>query len=560
MAPDTDTNSEVDATDAVDVQVRRGRHPHVRHFNGIGFKIMLANTLALLMLGLGVVMFSEYKRSLVFTELSLLEDEARLWARAMVQPGMPDPATLDLTRTRDVVADLAAISSRHAFVFTNDGHLVLQTLGTGPSVHERYADEPKLSFIKPFARFLLLIFPVEFNLPVYPETNGQRIEDYPGAELAPHTNSKMNVWVNNQGQLMFTAAVPIGGPDHRLGTLLLIKDATQTEEAFQMARLDVVRILLAALAITMTMTLYVAFMVARPLNRLARAAEAMRVMKTRKLLIPDLRTRGDEIGALSVVLREGTEALWARMDDIERFAADVAHELKNPLTSLRSALETLPRLDDPAKRQKLMNIMAEDTQRLDRLITDIAKASRLDAELSREAFYPLRLSDVMAQVLRGYAPAEVMMNDALPRRVQTRVRGVVLEVLVPDDLPRVRGNPLRLQQVFDNLISNALSFSPDAASVVVVAEMINPKTVRITVDDQGPGIPEGKLQAIFSRFYSERPNAEEFGTHSGLGLAIAQQIIKAVDGKIYAQNRYDDLGAVRGARFVVELDAAQQDS
>jgi two-component system, OmpR family, sensor histidine kinase ChvG len=522
----------------------------VRQWNSIGFKIMVANALALLLLGSGGIAFSEYRKSLVFTELSLLEDEARLWATVMVQSGVTQPHQINLT-----LGNLAKISPRQAIVFDQMGKLIAETkpVALGPIDPRDPRDKETPSVVKPLVDFLLVVFPVTFNLPDYKNSTSRQIGDYPAATIASGNASQVFAWKGDGGQLMFTAAVRVPWQDGKRGTLLLVKNSTQTEEAFQMARIDVVRILMAALAITMTLTLYVAFMVARPLNKLARAAEAMRVAKSRTQMIPDMSDRGDEIGALSSVLRETTEALWERLDSIESFAADVAHELKNPLTSLRSALETLPRVGDLDKRARLMAIMNEDTQRLDRLITDIAKISRIDSELSREGFFVTSLKDVLVRVLRVYAPAETLFVESLPRQITTRERGVMLEALVPHDLPAVSGNPVRLQQVFDNLVSNAISFSPDGGRVVVVAEYRGNNYITVTVDDQGPGIPDGKLEKIFDRFYSERPQNEAFGTHSGLGLAIVRQIIKAVHGSVHAENRIDDHGVVRGARFVVRL-------
>lgn len=560
MVPDTAINPDPadHASDPGAPVAAPRRHPSIEQWSTIGFKIMLANTLALLLLGLGVVMFNEYKRSLVYTELSLLEDEANLWAQSLSLAGSP----AEVSR---VINGLSSISSRQAFVFDRTGSVVMHVGSVnaekenpkmGPLVTKQ---EVSPSMIRPIARFLLYLFPITYDLPLYPIENGGDEKGAYHLLLDALVKNPLCGWVSPEGNLIFTAAVKINQPDYKGGTLLLVKNSTLTEEAFEIARLDVVRILLAALVITSTLTLYVAFMVARPLNRLARAAAAIKFVKNRAQIIPDLSDRGDEIGALSVVLRETTQALWDRMDEIEQFAADVAHELKNPLTSLRSALETLPRIEDADKRKKLLEIMTEDTLRLDRLITDIAKASRLDAELSREDLYAVRLQTVLAHVLRGYARPEAMLADELPRQVMTRSRNVVLEILLPADLPPVVGNALRLQQVFDNLINNALSFSPDQGCVVVHAETLGNKYVRFMVDDQGPGIPEGKLETIFSRFYSERPQDEAFGTHSGLGLAIVRQIVQAVSGSIHAENRYDDQGKRKGARFVVMLPLAKQE-
>lgn len=316
-----------------------------------------------------------------------------------------------------------------------------------------------------------------------------------------------------------------------------------------MARFDVVRILLAALAITLAFTIYVAFMVARPLNRLARATQNV---QNGRVDIPDLSARGDEIGALSVVLRRATRALYDRLDAIERFAADIAHELKNPLTSLRSAIETLPRLNDASKRDKLMAIMADDTERLDRLITDISHLSRLDSELSRTQLEPIDLHMVLTHVLRAYVPPEAMIDGSMPVTTVIGEKGIRLECRIEASIPLVAGYPGRFEQVFGNLIGNAISFSPVHGRVLIDVRA-RANIVSVQIEDEGIGIPEGRQEAIFTRFYSERPVDEQFGTHSGLGLAIARQIVESVHGRIWAENRVASDGRVLGARFIVEL-------
>jgi two-component system sensor histidine kinase ChvG len=257
------------------------------------------------------------------------------------------------------------------------------------------------------------------------------------------------------------------------------------------------------------------------------------------MAIPDFSARGDEIGDLSGALREMTSALWQRMDAIERFAADVAHEIKNPLTSLRSAVETAARIQDPGKREKLLAIVMEDVKRLDRLISDISDASRLDAELSRIEPEPVDVGHVLGTLAEVY---DVTQAEEGPR----------IRLVLPEEPLVVSGVEGRLVQVFRNLIANAVSFSPPDGTIRLSARQ-DEDAVVVTVEDDGPGIPEGKLEAIFNRFYTERPSGEKFGTHSGLGLSISKQIVDAHQGVIRAENRRDADGRVIGARFVVRL-------
>jgi two-component system sensor histidine kinase ChvG len=237
-----------------------------------------------------------------------------------------------------------------------------------------------------------------------------------------------------------------------------------------------------------------------------------------------------------------TDALWARLDAIEAFAADVAHEIKNPLTSLRSAVETVARVEDPEQQKKLMSIILDDVQRLDRLISDISDASRLDAELSRAETDTVEIGELLRALLA--------VQEAGERADAPRFR---LDVLDHQDLaaPGIEG---RLGQVFRNLISNAVTFSPPGGTIRLAAQRQGGDVV-ISIADEGPGIPEGKLEAVFQRFYTERPAGEKFGTHSGLGLSISKQIVDAHGGSIHAENRHDDSGRVCGARFIVRLPA-----
>jgi len=295
------------------------------------------------------------------------------------------------------------------------------------------------------------------------------------------------------------------------------------------------------------LSLYLAGAIGRPIKRLAQAAERLKMGRGRNDEIPDFTGRHDEIGDLSLALREMTSALRDRMDAIERFAADVAHELKNPLSSLSSAVETVGRVSDPAQQRRLLGIIREDVTRLDRLISDISNASRLDAELSRDETQPVELWTLLSTLAEIHRQSNETRKDAARAPVEVKL-----------DVPKglvVRGSESRLGQVFQNLISNAVSFSPPGGTVRVAAGR-HSMTAKITVEDDGPGIPAGKLEAIFGRFYSERPAGEAFGTHSGLGLSIAKQIVESLGGRIFAENRGDSFGPVKGARFTVQLPLA----
>ena len=288
-------------------------------------------------------------------------------------------------------------------------------------------------------------------------------------------------------------------------------------------------------------SLYLAGTIAEPIKRLAAAADLVRSGLGGRSDIPNFPERTDEIGDLADSLRSMTGGLYDRIDAIESFAADVAHELKNPLTSLASAVEMFSRAKDEESRARLLGIVRGDIKRIDRLITDISDASRLDAELSREAKEPVVLSRLLSTIIEIYR-----MTDS----------GV--DFVLDDQLPAgaiVLGRDERLGQVFRNLIDNAASFSPPQGKVIVTA-MRNDIVARITVEDEGPGIPPENVESIFERFYTERPG-ENFGRNSGLGLSIARQIIEGAGGRIYAENRGPDNVQGGGARLIVELPLAQ---
>jgi len=382
-------------------------------------------------------------------------------------------------------------------------------------------------------------------LPDYREGRVQTAADYPEVLRALAGESAGMGRNNPQGGLVLSSAVPVQRYRQVLGALMLSKDGSEIEAAVRDRRLDILYVFGVALAVTVLLSVYLARTIAHPVHRLAEAADRVRFGQGRKFEIPDFSRRNDEIGDLSQALRHMTESLWARLDAIEGFAADVAHEIKNPLTSLRSAVETVARVDDPAQQRQLMSIILDDVARLDRLISDISDASRLDAELSRAQTQPIDL----AALLDGLASAHnTMRGEAGP---QLRLDVAHHRYLV------VNGIEDRLGQVLRNLIDNAITFSPPQGTIDLSLRR-DGVWVEISIADEGPGLPEDKLTAIFDRFYTERPKDEKFGTHSGLGLSISKQIVEAHGGTIRAENRVAADGRVRGARFVIRLPADER--
>ncbi len=317
----------------------------------------------------------------------------------------------------------------------------------------------------------------------------------------------------------------------------LTRDTRDITSLVRVERAAVFYVFLFVLAASLLLSTYLASTIVRPLRRLAEAALRVRLGRAREVTVPRFNQRRDEIGQLARALSDMTLTLRDRIDATEAFAADVAHEIKNPLASLSSAVDTFARVDDPGLRAQLLDVIRADVGRIDRLITDIADASRLDAELSRSRFESLDLARVVAELVGGYVTA------GLPR-------GVTVAYERPPTPVRVWGDAGRLAQVARNLIDNAASFAPPGG-VVGVAVGINARDAVVTVDDGGPGVPPDNRDDIFRRFYSERPVDEDFGRHSGLGLAIARTIVEAHDGTITVA----DSPVAAGARFTVTLAA-----
>ncbi len=403
-------------------------------------------------------------------------------------------------------------------------------------------------------------------------TNGKTMPEVAGA-LQGKTQSLVRV--NNEGETIVSVGVPIQRMMATRGALQLSTQGGDIDRVITSARLAQLRFFLVLAVVMLLLSLSLANTIAEPVRRLADAAERVRRGIRSRQQIPDFTARSDEIGHLSRTLREMTQALYNRLDAIESFAADVAHELKNPLTSLRSALETLPRVTTGNSRDRLIAVMHHDVRRLDRLISDISDASRLDAELARGEAGPIDVAALLRAVVS-------MARDS------PRSNGALVELTIPVRRGKnasvdyfVLGHDSRLAQVVTNLIDNACSFSKPGGVVRVALSRAPARTdpegeapvdcVIITVDDDGPGIPPRAVERIFERFYTDRPD-QGFGQNSGLGLSISRQIVEAHGGRIWACNRPAQAAGVRvtaaeqdnpdapmrygaGARFVVELPA-----
>lgn len=517
-------------------------------------RILAINVIALVVPILGLLHLDQYRQSLISSELDGLRVQAHAFALSLGSTavvtndqGEDDLAPVAARQTTRLLLLNAGVRAR---VFARSGELLADSfILEGPGGEVKVVDLAPLEtgFLAELGRYydqIITWLPGRTDLPLYDEPREQSAEDYSEVEKALIGEEDGNVRATGDGHLLLSFAVPVQRYRQVLGALMLSKDGQTIEDAVKSRRSDVLLIFAVALGVTVLLSLYLAGTIARPIRRLADAADAVRHGKGRAYELPEFRRYGDEIGELSEALREMTEALWARLDAIEGFAADVAHEIKNPLTSLRSAVETVARVEDPEQQKRLMTIILEDVGRLDRLISDISDASRLDAELSREVGEEVDIGVLLQTLVEVHEVPNLYDEEAVGPRFRLH--------LPKRDKLIVQGLEGRLGQVFRNIISNAITFNPPGGMIALAAERRG-NNIRITVEDEGPGLPEGKFAAVFDRFYTERPAAEKFGTHSGLGLSISKQVVDAHGGVIRAENRLAPDGSILGARFIITL-------
>lgn len=540
---------------------RTGNRPQ---FSPIVLRILAVNVMALAILVGSLLYLGRYQDRIVATELDSLLLQSRIIASAVAEGAVviddQDRNVLSPLLARLMVRRLAETTDIRTRLFDTDDAMLADSRMLLGKTKSTLQAEKILSNreARPWdERIVSGLFDVidliheRHEYPLYEEQ--ERGNHYDVVHQAMSGTMATQVWRAPEGGLTLAAAVPVQHYKQVLGAVMMSRSDANIDKAITTVRIDILKIFGITLCITILLSLYLARAIARPIRLLALAAEGLRhgqmqivgLAGTAKLLnpdaIPDMTGRKDEIGDLSGALRDLTAALAQRIGAIENFAADVAHEIKNPLTSLRSAVETAERVTDPAAKLKLMAVIRDDVDRLDRLISDISNASRLDAELSRDEAVPIDLGRTLAVLIDFYHhEANEQSTEAEVVLIPLRERLVVV------------GVEMRLAQVLQNLIDNALSFSPTGGKVTLSAYR-DGRSAFIVIEDQGPGIPDNKLTAIFDRFYTERPRAEKFGTHSGLGLSISKQIVEAHRGNIRAENRRDADGKIIGARFIVQL-------
>ena len=536
----------------------RRRRSTSRRYSPLTRRILLLNIIPVALLTLGAVYLSDYEEELIDAELASLLVQGEMVAAGISEVAVVGGETtvnrLDSETARQLLTRLVRPTGVRARLFSETGELLgdSELLTEAGRIHSAPLPPPEMPMEQrerlgdQISDWIARQLTRSDRFPEYIERSGPTIRDFPEAASALRGFNASAVRISGDGRLLLSAAVPIQRYKQVLGALMLTRDNKAIAASLREVRYDMLTIAVAALGITVLLSLYLAGTITQPISRLARAADEIRLAREKRPQIPDLGKRGDEIGDLSDALRSMTDALWQRLNAIESFAADVAHELKNPLTSLRSAIEVAVRPTlEPEQRAKLMAIVLDDINRLNRLISDISDASRLDAELMRGEIKPVDLQEMLTDMVRHYAATAAQKQN------------VEVELRISASPPFLaHGHDGRYGQVFRNIIDNALSFSP-ANSKIVVELTREPRggPFVVTIDDEGPGIPEDNLESIFRRFYSERP-AEHFGQHSGLGLSICRQIMETYGGTITATNRKSADGRVTGARFTIRVPVA----
>ena len=540
-------------------------------FSNLTRRIIVLNLAALAVLVVGILYLNQWRAGLIDARVQSLRVQGEIMAAAIAASATVNSDVITINPDRllelqgDVVSPLSFFDPALEFPINPEAVApLLRNLVTPTRTRARIYDQGGLLILDSvniYARGEVLrstpppagqnFFLVDWlntvmswvpgdDFPLYQEYSNDEGKRYPEVAVALSGTVADIVRVDAQGRLVVSVAVPVQRLRATVGVLLLSTQPGDIDAIVAMERWGILRIALVAAGVTIILSFLLAGTIAGPIRRLSEAAEGVHSRLSTRAEIPEFPDRTDEIGHLSRSMRRMTDALYNRIEAIERFAADVAHELKNPLTSLRSAVETLPRAKRPEDRERLNAIIQHDVRRLDRLISDISNASRLDAELARETAERVdveKLTETMVSIQKDLAAS---------RKVE-----VILEKRHGRYAPIVTGHESRLAQVINNLIDNAISFSPEGGTVRVAITTTS-TDLTVTVSDEGPGI-RGDVSRIFQRFYTDRPDTENFGDHSGLGLSISRQIMDAHKGTIRAENRTDRSGAL----FTLHFNRAQ---
>ena len=502
---------------------------------------------------IGLLHLDQYRDTVLESELDALYRQGNTLARTI---GLADAeysvqaqrriSELTIHRAQQLIASIPDARIR---IFQPNGAMIIDSADGGGLYPQNIKVTPRddmvqsdiTRWLQGMVSSLAAVLSPQDNYPLYRDGRYLSVEDFPLVKPALLGEPTRMIMRDRKGKLILGVALPIRNLRVVRGALLVTASGAQAERDITEVQYTFFQVFFGILMITIILGMYLSQSIVGPITTLARRANQVRLNQGQSLTLPDLINRRDEIGILARDLSAMTDELNARMKATASFAADVSHELKNPLTSLRSAVETMARLDDKAQQDKLMQIILDDVGRLNRLISDISAASRLDADLSEAEYQTIDLGDL----IRNFVNSRRLTLDGQSKialQFQTPKTPVMARVVVD-----------RLVQVLDNLFVNATSFSPDGGVIVLSLQRKGDDAV-VTMADDGPGIPENKRDTIFNRFYSERPEGETFGRHSGLGLSISRQIIEALGGKITANNRKRRRGAFKtGAEMVITL-------
>ncbi|TDI60748.1 MAG: HAMP domain-containing protein [Alphaproteobacteria bacterium] len=529
-------------------------------FSPLMRRILAVNMFALVILGGGILYLDQFRENLINRRIEDLIVQAKIISGALGEsPTLgPESSALELANARQTIKRLVGPTNIRARLFSPGGELILDSRYMNPSrsilvlpLPDPEENPPLDKIILNWINDTLDSLTTNQDWDPYVEQVRQSAGDYDEVLTALNGETTTTVYALEDGNLLITVATPVQRFRRVLGGLMLSKDTSDIREIIFEERLAILKIFGLSLGITLLLSIFLASTIARPIHRLAKAADAVRKGVGSVEALKKFSGRRDEIGALSRSLSDMTYSLHKQIDAVESFAADVAHELKNPLSSLRSAVETIQRTNDKAIQKKLLEIVQEDIRRLDRLITDISDASRLDAELSRAKMKVVDFGMIVATIVETY------QNPG-----KTKTARLVFKAPKAGTY-MVTGIESRLGQVVYNLLDNAFSFTP-AKGEIRLSLSKRKGIIEFSIDDEGSGLPPEAEEKIFERFYSERPKKEAFGIHSGLGLSISRQIIEAHSGTIHAENRYREAGKkkakgkpqapkINGVRFIVRL-------
>ena len=494
------------------------------------YRILAVNILTLVLLALCITYLDVFRNRLSKERIRQTKSEAVVSAAVMHHiPADARPPAL---------AAIGQSTGSRLRLYGPDGQLLADSWRvTGPTY--RLVDPETQGWKKNVARALDRGFNALVGarpLADFTEPRTDRLQSWPEA-LQARTSGSAATDVRSAPDLtpVFSAAAPVGDQ-----ILLITENDRNFTRTVRSQRSALILAMMLVTILSVLLSLFLARTIVRPLRRLALAAHRVRLGRAREVKVPRLPSRTDEIGLLARAVSDMSQSLRQRIDNIEAFAADVTHELKNPLASLRSALDSLDRIADPKLQKQLIDVARDDVLRLDRLIGDISEAARTDAELARATFEVVDLGPLIEQLVASWETRREKGDARIAFARPRRASAVVL------------GKPDRLARAINNIIDNAISFSPPGGLVEIAATRVGDK-VRIRIDDEGPGVPDEAREAIFNRFHSVRPEGENFGRHSGLGLAIARAIVEGHDGEIDVQDRDD---APSGARFTISLPAA----